>query len=82
MASYEAKSLILKGWAKLTGLHRAECSARHQTQEKGRPKEEDGLNKGKIRGFIGLSCFFLLNPETFFRMGSIIIFEFSSMSRL
>jgi hypothetical protein len=49
LASFEAKSLNLKGWAKLAGLHRAESSARHQTQERGRLIESKVLKPEKIK---------------------------------
>jgi len=77
LASYEAESLNLKGWAKLAGLHRAECSARHQTQEKGKPREEDGLKRGEIMESVDLSRFLLLNPKNFFDIGKKLYIIFS-----
>jgi len=71
LASFEAKSLNLKGWAKLAGLHRAESSARHQTQERGRPGEGTGLRlkRKEIKKTSDFNCCLLLIPKIFFDIG-------------
>jgi hypothetical protein len=73
LASSEAKSLNLKGWAKLAGLHRAESSARHQTQERGRLVESKVLKPEKIKEFLDVVGFFISAFNSCKRIGHLII---------
>ena len=81
MASYEAKCLNLKEWAKLTGPYRAESSARHQTQERGRLVESNVFKSEKIKGPLDVIGFFISEFNSGNRIGQVIISEFFSMSR-